>query len=211
MSLTGMFRARRAAQRSTSSYAARSDDLRRIVACGRGPAGVDDHRTHGRRTAERCSPLGCMIAALVLRRASHPVPILAMVVLSVVASLRYMYWRLTSSLGFENRLNMLFGYGLVLAELYALVVLLLGYLQTAWPLQRKPYPLPADSSAWPTVDVFIPTYNEPLDIIKLTSFAAQAIDWPKDKLRVYVLDDGRRDEFLRVLRVGGYRLHHSAG
>ncbi|KOG93492.1 hypothetical protein AL345_19560 [Aeromonas caviae] len=138
---------------------------------------------------------GCMIAALVLRRASNRLAILAMVVLSVVASLRYMYWRLTSSLGFDNWLNMLFGYGLVLAELYALVVLLLGYLQTAWPLQRKPYPLPADSSAWPTVDVFIPTYNEPLDIIKLTSFAAQAIDWPKDKLRVYVLDDGRRDEF----------------
>ena len=48
---------------------------------------------------------------------------------------------------------------------------------------------------WPTVDVFIPSYNETLDIVKLTIFAAQAIDWPQDKLRVHVLDDGRREDF----------------
>ena len=137
----------------------------------------------------------CMAAALVLRRHAHRLAILAMIALSVIASLRYMYWRLTNSLGFESLLDMLFGYGLVLAELYALLVLLLGYLQTAWPLQRKPYPLPRDTALWPKVDVYIPTYNEPLEIIKLTAFAAQAIDWPKDKLNVYVLDDGRREEF----------------
>ncbi|WP_442969215.1 UDP-forming cellulose synthase catalytic subunit [Pseudomonas sp. Q1-7] len=137
----------------------------------------------------------CMGAAMLLRRRANRLTILAMIVLSVIASLRYMYWRLTSSLGFDDPLDMVFGYGLVLAEFYALLVLLLGYLQTAWPLQRRPYPLPADRSLWPTVDLYIPTYNEPLDIIKLTAFAAQAIDWPKDRLKVYVLDDGRREEF----------------
>ena len=145
----------------------------------------------------------CMGAALLLRRRANRLAILAMIVLSVIASLRYMYWRLTSSLGFDNLLDMLFGYGLVLAEFYALLVLLLGYVQTAWPLQRKPYPLPRDTSLWPTVDVYIPTYNEPLDIIKLTAFAAQAIDWPKDKLNVYVLDDGRRAEFREFCEMAG--------
>lgn len=137
----------------------------------------------------------CLGAALVLRKQAGRLAVLAMVALSVIASLRYIYWRLTSSLGFDSWVDMLFGYGLVLAECYALLVLLFGYLQTSWPLRRKPVPLPADRRAWPTVDVFIPTYNEPLDIVKLTAFAAQAIDWPKDKLRVHVLDDGRRDEF----------------
>lgn len=85
---------------------------------------------------------------------------------------------------------MLFGYGLVLAELYALVVLIFGYVQTAWPLRREPVWLKTEPSEWPTVDVFIPTYNEALSIVKLTIFAAQAMDWPKDKLRVHVLDDG---------------------
>ncbi|WP_409522286.1 UDP-forming cellulose synthase catalytic subunit [Pseudomonas sp.] len=137
----------------------------------------------------------CLGAAMLLRRRGGRLAVLAMIVMSVIASTRYLYWRVTSSLGFEGALDMFFGYGLVAAELYALVVLLLGYVQTAWPLQRKPHPLPADSGTWPSVDVFIPTYNESLDIIRRTALAALAIDWPRDKLKVYVLDDGRRTEF----------------
>jgi cellulose synthase (UDP-forming) len=145
----------------------------------------------------------CLCATLLLRRKANRLIILAMIALSVVSSLRYMYWRLTSSLGFEHVLDMVFGYGLVLAELYALLVLLFGYLQTSWPLRRRPYPLPVDNTLWPVVDVFIPTYNEPLEIVKLTAMAAQAIDWPKDKLRVHVLDDGRRDEFRQFCKAAG--------
>ncbi|MBV8393947.1 MAG: glycosyltransferase, partial [Alphaproteobacteria bacterium] len=55
--------------------------------------------------------------------------------------------------------------------------------------------LPRDPETWPTVDVFIPTYNEPLEIVRPTVMAALNIDWPRDKLNIYILDDGRRDEF----------------
>lgn len=144
--------------------------------------------------------LVCFAATLLLRKAPGRLAIMAMIVLSLVASLRYIYWRVTSTLGFETWLDMFFGYGLVLAEFYALVVLLFGYLQTAWPLQRKPVLLTGDPCEWPTVDVFIPTYNEALSIVKLSIFAAQAIDWPKDKLRVHVLDDGRREDFRSFCR-----------
>ncbi|MDX0696050.1 Curdlan synthase [Sinorhizobium medicae] len=44
----------------------------------------------------------------------------------------------------------------------------------------------------PAVDVFIPTYNEPLDVLERTIVGALALDHPRDKLKVYVLDDGRR-------------------
>jgi cellulose synthase (UDP-forming) len=50
-----------------------------------------------------------------------------------------------------------------------------------------------DPGDWPTVDVFIPTYNEPLDVLERTIIGALALDYPKDKLKVYVLDDMRRD------------------
>ncbi|MNO25824.1 Cellulose synthase catalytic subunit [UDP-forming] [compost metagenome] len=139
--------------------------------------------------------LVCFCIALLLRKLPGRLPVLALIVLSLIASLRYMYWRLTETLGFETWLSAGFGYGLVLAELYALVVLLFGYVQTAWPLRRKPHLLSDAPSEWPTVDVFIPTYNESLDIVRLSIFAAQAMDWPADKLRVHVLDDGRREEF----------------
>ncbi|MDD0810848.1 UDP-forming cellulose synthase catalytic subunit [Curvibacter sp. RS43] len=133
--------------------------------------------------------------ALLLRRTKGRVTTLAMMTLSISASTRYIWWRLTDTVGFENWLDGFFGFGLVMAELYAFAVLLIGYFQTAWPLGRKPVPLPADSSRWPSVDVFIPTYNEPLDVVKQTVFSAMSIDWPADRLKVFVLDDGRRSEF----------------
>lgn len=139
--------------------------------------------------------IGCFVAALLLRRQSGRFPVLVLITLSLIVSMRYMYWRINSTLGFESWLDIVFGYGLLVAELYSLLVLTLGYLQTAWPLRRTPQMLTIPPSEWPTVDVFIPSYNESLDIVSLTIFAAQAIDWPQDKLRVHVLDDGRREEF----------------
>ncbi|WP_434775950.1 UDP-forming cellulose synthase catalytic subunit [Pseudomonas oryzihabitans] len=147
--------------------------------------------------------IGCFVAALLLRRLPGRLPVIALVLLSLLASLRYLYWRLTSTLGFETPLEMVLGYGLVAAELYALAVLVFGYLQTIWPLRRTPVPLPADPATWPTVDVFIPTYNEALSIVKLSILAAQAIDWPRDKLRVHVLDDGRREDFRHFCATAG--------
>lgn len=147
--------------------------------------------------------VGCFGAALLLRRLPGRLPVIALILLSLLASLRYLYWRLTSTLGFETPLEMVLGYGLVAAELYALAVLVFGYLQTIWPLRRTPVPLPADPAAWPTVDVFIPTYNEALSIVKLSILAAQAIDWPRDKLRVHVLDDGRREDFRHFCATAG--------
>jgi cellulose synthase (UDP-forming) len=72
--------------------------------------------------------------------------------------------------------------------------MVLGYFQGIRPLERKPTALPRAIELWPSVDVMIPTYNEPLSIIKPTILSAKNIDWPKDRLRIYVLDDGRRPE-----------------
>ena len=137
-----------------------------------------------------------LVAALWIRRTvKGPLGLMFLIVLSVTGSLRYMFWRLTSTLDFDNVLGGILGWGLVLAELYALTILLLGYVQTVWPLRRQPKALPVDTRLWPVVDIFIPTYNESLDVVRGTVLAAQAMDWPADKLRVYLLDDGRREEF----------------
>jgi len=133
--------------------------------------------------------------ALCLRnREGRLVPLILMG-LSLVMSTRYMYWRLGETLGFGSIIDLILGTGLVLAEIYAYLVLVLGYFQIAWPLNRAPAPLPEDRAQWPTVDVFIPTYNEPLSVVRTTVLAATVLDWPAEKLRIHLLDDGRRDEF----------------
>ncbi|KIS42905.1 UDP-forming cellulose synthase catalytic subunit [Kosakonia radicincitans] len=118
-----------------------------------------------------------------------------MVVMSALLSTRYIYFRLTQTLHFNSEIETLLGMGLFLAEVYVWVMLLLSYLQTVWPLKRELVQLPDDMSQWPTVDIYIPTYNEPLDVVRDTVLAAQCIDYPRDKMKIYLLDDGKRREF----------------
>src|SRR4030095_2598141 len=76
------------------------------------------------------------------------------------------------------------------AELYSITLHMLGLFVNVWPVDREPVPMPKDRSTWPTVDIFIPTYSEPEDIVRLTVIAATQIDYPRDKVKIYVLDDG---------------------
>ncbi|MFZ6673837.1 UDP-forming cellulose synthase catalytic subunit [Undibacterium sp. Xuan67W] len=133
--------------------------------------------------------------AMYLRRYTGTLVSLVMIMFSVSATSRYIYWRINYTIDAENLVDLIFALVLVSAEVYAWLVLLLGYLQTAWPLKRKPVLMPEDTSLWPVVDLFIPSYNEDLSVVKPTVLAAMGIDWPKDKLNIYILDDGRRPQF----------------
>src|SRR5277367_5185776 len=127
---------------------------------------------------------------------------LALMFASMLATARYAYWRIftvAQTFASPNQrvgvINSIFMLILLSAEFYAFVILFLGYIQTIRPLRRPPYPMPKDLEDWPHVDLLIPTYNEPLSVVRSTAFAAMNIDYPEDKLHVYVLDDGRREEF----------------
>ena len=120
---------------------------------------------------------------------------------SIFSTLRYGYWRVVqtwegvNSAGHIHRWDTGFVLLLLAAEFFAFSTLILGYFQTLRPLKRPPLPLEGDPAEWPTVDVLIPTYNEPLHVVKGTVLAAAALDYPADKIRVLLLDDGRREEF----------------
>lgn len=141
--------------------------------------------------------------ALCLRNSTKTLVPLVLMGLSLLVSTRYMWWRLTETVGLGSFVDITLGLGLVAAELYAFVVLVLGYFQVARPLERRPVPLPEDQSLWPVVDVFIPTYNEPLSVVRTTVLAATVLDWPRDKLNIWVLDDGRREEFRKFCQEAG--------
>jgi len=136
-----------------------------------------------------------LLVAYALKRVKGQMATIVMITLSVTTSSRYLWWRYTETLNWDDPLALALGAGLLLAETYAWLVLILGFFQTVNPLERKPVPLPKDTDLWPTVDVYIPTYNEPLSVVRPTTLAALSIDWPADKLNVYILDDGKRPEF----------------
>ncbi|NJP10201.1 MAG: UDP-forming cellulose synthase catalytic subunit [Leptolyngbyaceae cyanobacterium RU_5_1] len=118
---------------------------------------------------------------------------LFLVWISIITTLRYFYYRTVYTLNFDTWLNSLFCILLYVAELYAVIGLLLAYFQTLKLKDRTPVPLSQRPEAeWFKVDVYIPTYNEDVEIVRKTALAALALDYPSDKKHVYVLDDGRK-------------------
>jgi cellulose synthase (UDP-forming) len=144
-----------------------------------------------------------LLMGLALGRTSDSYLItLTLMILSLFATFRYGFWRLSQTVTFFRdpanhwgALDAFFIMSLIFAESYAFVILFLGFFQTIWPLRRAPMPLPDNSDEWPHVDVLVPTYNEPLEVVRYTALGALNIDWPTEKLHVYILDDGRRKEF----------------
>lgn len=112
------------------------------------------------------------------------------IITTAIIALRYLLWRTFDTVIYTGPLDFTGTILIYLAECYALTIHFIGMFISIWPLERQPAPLPSEQSLFPSVDIFIPTYTEPEDIVKLTVMAATQIDYPKDKLNVYILDDG---------------------
>ncbi|MBD2101702.1 UDP-forming cellulose synthase catalytic subunit [Leptolyngbya sp. FACHB-261] len=136
--------------------------------------------------------LGLTLLGLVLGRWDRLRGLL--VWLSLLVTFRYLYYRTAYTLnldsGWLNAVSSVLLYG---AELYAVLTLVLGYFQTTCLLERQPVPLPKDPKALPWVDVYIPTYNEDVTIVRETALGATRIDYAHKQ--VYILDDGRPDRY----------------
>ena len=108
-----------------------------------------------------------------------------LVVLTVILGTNYLAWRWLDSLNWSA---WWIAVPLVLAETYSLIdVGLFGL--TVWRFRERKAPPPPPADA--TVDVFITTYDEPLDLVMATALAARDISYPHS---TWILDDGARPE-----------------
>lgn len=140
--------------------------------------------------------LGIAIIAFIGARLAARWPWLKwfVVILSVYLSLRYFLWRTLYTLNLENWIGILISVTLLLAECYGFLAALLFYFQTLRP-KRETVPR-QDDRVLPAVDIFVTIYDESTDILYRTLVACQAIEYPAKK--IYVCDDGQRDEVRRV-------------
>ena len=105
-------------------------------------------------------------------------------------TLRYWMFRTFDTLLFVSFTDSLGMMLLWLAETYGILIYFLGMFITIWPLSRKIASLSGDRAQWPTVDIFIPTFDESEEIVMITAIACTQMDYPREKLNIFILDDG---------------------
>ncbi|MBP2299176.1 cellulose synthase (UDP-forming) [Azospirillum picis] len=143
--------------------------------------------------------VGVVAAAFVLGRFARRIwhaRTLTVLLLAFV-TFRYFFWRLTGTLPpVDDPVNFIPGVTLFAAEAISFVLFLTSLFVIIDPIAREPSEPKGDPASWPSVDVFIPSYNEEPELLETTLAAAVCIDYPRDKLHVYLLDDGGTDQKL---------------
>jgi cellulose synthase (UDP-forming) len=105
----------------------------------------------------------------------------------------YMVWRVIYTIPTFNIFSLILGGFLFLAELLALLQSTthrVMFLKDFEPVIKTL----DDLDELPTVDILIATYNEPVSILRNTVAAATSQKYPKEKYKVFVCDDGCREE-----------------
>ena len=116
-------------------------------------------------------------------------------------TLRYILWRSLSTLNVADPLNGFFSLGLFFLEMLMLASSTLQlFLMLRMKNRRREADLLAkqvlDGTFQPSVDIFIPTYDEPVFILRRTIIGCQAIAYTNKK--IYLLDDTRRTEVKQI-------------
>lgn len=110
--------------------------------------------------------------------------------LIIFTSTRYMIWRVTETMPSDSALSIAGGIFLLGAESYGYVLLLLSTFLSVDVYKRAPRPAPVSAGQSPTVDILVPSYNEPDDLLEVTITAALNVCYPAGRMKVYLLDDG---------------------
>lgn len=105
-------------------------------------------------------------------------------IIAILATLYYLYWRVTETF---NPHALFFSWALFGAEAFGAITTFLFYFMV-WKLKDRVTPPPLENR---TVDVFVPTKNEPINVLRKTLLGCRSIKYPH---RTLVLDDSDRLE-----------------
>ena len=126
---------------------------------------------------------------------------LGVVVILLVITVRYLLWRALCTLSFNNFLNGILSLGLLALEIFLLFNNTIQlFLLTFFPAKERDVDqvslAVATGEYQPSVDIFIPTYNEPEFILRRTIIGCKSLNYAHKK--IYLLDDGRRESMRQL-------------
>jgi cellulose synthase (UDP-forming) len=125
----------------------------------------------------------------------HPRLLRSLALLALIWGLGYLTWRIGWSGQGANRVAFAMLLATEVYGLYALAVL------TWFSWSRRPAQRPAPT-AGRKVDVYVCTYDEPVEVVMATLAGCRALTYPHT---TYLLDDGRRQEMRELAELAGAR------
>jgi cellulose synthase (UDP-forming) len=122
------------------------------------------------------------------------VPRFLLLATATVVVLRYWFWRILETVPAPS-FSIAFAVALLLlvVETYSIMVFFLNAFVSADPT-RRPFPPQVSPDRLPTVDILVPSYNEPTEMLSVTLAAAKNMIYPVDKRTVVLCDDGGTDQ-----------------
>lgn len=119
---------------------------------------------------------------------------LSFMVIGGFVAIRYLIWRVQFSVPWgEDPFSLFCSLALLFAEIMGITLSLLGAFINIHPLRREAIAVDMEDDRLPTVDVMVPSYNESSALLRTTLLAATQMEYPEEKLKVYLLDDGGTD------------------
>ena len=109
-------------------------------------------------------------------------------VIAMIVTVQYLYWRVTATF---NHSALFLSWTLYIAECFGTLTTFLFYF-AVWKPRARIAPPPLEGR---TIDVLIPTKNEPVSVLRKTFLACNDLSYPH---RTLVLDDGNRPEVKAV-------------
>jgi len=140
--------------------------------------------------------LAAVLTVMVLKPfvADNMVARFTMMAIASTLVMRYWAWRATETLPpVSDTLSFIPALFLFIVETYAIGVFFLSAFLTADPIKRGLPPKVAAADL-PTVDILVPSYNEPTEMLAVTLSAAKNMHYPAHKRTVVLCDDGGTDQ-----------------
>lgn len=123
-----------------------------------------------------------------------------LVCLTAVSTFIYLLWRTFFTLPFGyGTIAILFGSILLFAEVFGMAEQIIHF--KSMTVMESPKKPDVKGMEYPSVDVFIATYNEPPELLFKTVNACNNMKYPqKEKVKIYLCDDGNRKEVRQLAK-----------